>query len=130
MTDEPAKQHRPRRWWLRLLILAAIVVLALLAITAARIVQAASQQEVPHADAIVVYGEHVKRFLEGEGVPAALVPHRTFEGNRPSNTLLLEKLTPEAREQLLKRNYERLFDEGRRRVRAWEAANLHATCPA
>ena len=56
MTDEPAKQHRPRRWWLRLLILAAIVVLALLAITAARIVQAASQQEVPHADAIVVFG--------------------------------------------------------------------------
>src|SRR5690606_3201849 len=24
----------------------------------------------------------------------ALVPHRTFPGNRPSNTLLLEKLTP------------------------------------
>jgi uncharacterized SAM-binding protein YcdF (DUF218 family) len=56
MTDEPAKQHRPRRWWLRLLILAAVVVLAFLAITAARIVQAASQQEVPHADAIVVFG--------------------------------------------------------------------------
>ena len=56
MTDEPAKQHRPRRWWLRLLILAAVVVLALLAITAARIVQAASQDEVPHADTIVVFG--------------------------------------------------------------------------
>ena len=24
------------------------------------------------------------------------MPHRTFEGNRPSNTLLLERLTPEA----------------------------------
>ena len=56
MTDEPAKQHRPRRWWLRLLTLAAVVVLALLAITAARIVQAASQDEVPHADTIVVFG--------------------------------------------------------------------------
>jgi uncharacterized SAM-binding protein YcdF (DUF218 family) len=56
MTDEPAKQHRPRRWWLRLLILAAVVVLAFLVITAARIVQAASQQEAPHADAIVVFG--------------------------------------------------------------------------
>jgi len=56
MTDEPAKQHRPRRWWLRLLILAAVVVLAFLAVTAARIVEAASQQEVPHADAIVVFG--------------------------------------------------------------------------
>jgi uncharacterized SAM-binding protein YcdF (DUF218 family) len=56
MTDEPAKQHRPRRWWLRLLILAAVVALAFLAITAARIVQASSQQEVSHADAIVVFG--------------------------------------------------------------------------
>jgi uncharacterized SAM-binding protein YcdF (DUF218 family) len=56
MTDEPAQQHRPRRWWLRLLILAAVVVLAFLAVTAARIIEAASQQEVPHADAIVVFG--------------------------------------------------------------------------
>ena len=56
MIDEPAKQHRPRRWWLRLLILAVVVVLAFLAITVARIAQAASQQEVPHADAIVVFG--------------------------------------------------------------------------
>ena len=29
-----------------------------------------------------------------EGSPAWLAPHRTFEGNRPSNTLLLERLTP------------------------------------
>ena len=28
------------------------------------------------------------------GTPAALVPHRTFEGNRPTNTLLAERLTP------------------------------------
>src|SRR5579864_3654524 len=56
MTDESAKRHRPRRWWLRLLLLAIAVVLAFLAITAAHIVAAASQQEVPHADAIVVFG--------------------------------------------------------------------------
>ena len=56
MTDESAKRHRPRRWWLRLLLLAITVVLAFLAITAAHIVSAASQQEVPHADAIVVFG--------------------------------------------------------------------------
>jgi len=56
MTDEPAKQHRPRRWWLRLLVFSAVVVVAFLSITAARIVKAASQQEVPHADAIVVFG--------------------------------------------------------------------------
>ncbi len=34
--------------------------------------------------------------LETEGVPADLIPHKTFEGNRPSNTFLLEKLTPSA----------------------------------
>jgi glucose-6-phosphate isomerase len=28
------------------------------------------------------------------GTPARLVPHRTFEGNRPTNTLLAERLTP------------------------------------
>jgi glucose-6-phosphate isomerase len=31
-----------------------------------------------------------------EGVAESLVPHKTFEGNRPSNTLLLDKLTPAA----------------------------------
>jgi glucose-6-phosphate isomerase len=29
-----------------------------------------------------------------EGTPDWLVPHRTFEGNRPSNTILAERLTP------------------------------------
>ena len=57
MTDEFAKRHRPRRWWLRLLLLAITIVLAFLAITAAHIVAAAaSQQEVPRSDAIVVFG--------------------------------------------------------------------------
>jgi predicted TIM-barrel fold metal-dependent hydrolase len=37
---------------------------------------------------------------------------------------LLAKLTPEARRLLLKGNYERIFDEARRRVRAWEAADV------
>ena len=32
--------------------------------------------------------------LRAEGVDEALVPHRTFEGNRPSNTILAERLTP------------------------------------
>ena len=34
--------------------------------------------------------------VQAEGTPSWLVPHRTFEGNRPSSTLLLERLTPEA----------------------------------
>jgi predicted TIM-barrel fold metal-dependent hydrolase len=37
---------------------------------------------------------------------------------------LFAKLTPEAREKLLKGNYERLFDKARKDVRAWEKANL------
>src|SRR6185312_1943864 len=34
--------------------------------------------------------------LKAEGVPEALVPHKMFPGNRPSNTMLLDKLTPAA----------------------------------
>jgi len=34
--------------------------------------------------------------VKAEGTPDWLVPHRVFEGNRPSNTLLLETLTPAA----------------------------------
>jgi predicted TIM-barrel fold metal-dependent hydrolase len=41
---------------------------------------------------------------------------------------LLEKLTPEAREKIMKGNYERLFDAARIKVRAWEKA--HANDPA
>ena len=32
--------------------------------------------------------------VQAEKVPDALVPHKVFEGNRPSNTILAEKLTP------------------------------------
>ncbi len=32
--------------------------------------------------------------LKAEGTPDWLIPHRSFEGNRPSNTLLLDVLTP------------------------------------
>ena len=33
--------------------------------------------------------------VKAEGTPDWLVPHRTFEGNRPTNVLLTERLTPE-----------------------------------
>ena len=39
---------------------------------------------------------------------------------------LFAKLTPEASEKLRKGNYERLFDEARRKVRAWEKAEAKA----
>jgi len=32
--------------------------------------------------------------VRAEGTPEWLVPHRTFDGNRPSNTILAERLTP------------------------------------
>ncbi len=32
--------------------------------------------------------------VKAEKVPAALVPHKVFEGNRPSNTILAKELTP------------------------------------
>ncbi|HEX7768722.1 MAG TPA: glucose-6-phosphate isomerase, partial [Dokdonella sp.] len=34
--------------------------------------------------------------VRAEGTPEALVPHRVFEGDRPSSTLLAERLTPHA----------------------------------
>jgi predicted TIM-barrel fold metal-dependent hydrolase len=37
---------------------------------------------------------------------------------------LLAKLTPETKQKLLQGNYERLFDAARRKVRAWEKANV------
>ncbi len=33
---------------------------------------------------------------ENLGMPDWLVPHRVFEGSRPSNTILVERLTPES----------------------------------
>jgi glucose-6-phosphate isomerase len=33
--------------------------------------------------------------IKADGIPDWLVPHRIFEGNRPSNTLLMERLTPQ-----------------------------------
>jgi glucose-6-phosphate isomerase len=34
--------------------------------------------------------------VKAEGTPDWLVPHRVFEGNRPSNTILADRLTPAA----------------------------------
>jgi glucose-6-phosphate isomerase len=34
--------------------------------------------------------------LEAEGVADELIPHKTFTGNRPTNTIMVEKLTPHA----------------------------------
>jgi glucose-6-phosphate isomerase len=39
--------------------------------------------------------------VKAEGTPDWLVPHRVFDGNRPSNTLLAERLTPRVLGQLV-----------------------------
>ncbi|HKQ84664.1 MAG TPA: glucose-6-phosphate isomerase [Steroidobacteraceae bacterium] len=50
--------------------------------------------------------------VEAQGSPDWLVPHRTFEGNRPSNTLLLERLTPAALGKLVALYEHSVFTQG------------------
>lgn len=50
--------------------------------------------------------------VRNEGVPTALVPHKTFPGNRPSNTLLLPKLTPNTLGQLIALYEHKIFVQG------------------
>ncbi len=50
--------------------------------------------------------------VKAEKVPAALVPHKVFEGNRPSNVILAEKLTPEILGQLIALYEHSVFVQG------------------
>jgi glucose-6-phosphate isomerase len=52
--------------------------------------------------------EHVK----AEGTADDLVPHRVFEGNRPSNTILAEQLTPETLGKLVALYEHSVFTQG------------------
>src|SRR5258707_1714916 len=47
-----------------------------------------------------------------EGTPARLVPHRTFEGNRPTNVILAERLTPETLGKLVALYEHSVFTQG------------------
>jgi glucose-6-phosphate isomerase len=47
-----------------------------------------------------------------EGTPEWLVPHRTFEGNRPSTVILAEKLTPETLGKLIALYEHSVFTQG------------------
>jgi glucose-6-phosphate isomerase len=49
---------------------------------------------------------------KAEGTPDWLVPHRVFEGNRPSNTILAERLTPEALGKLVALYEHSVFTQG------------------
>jgi glucose-6-phosphate isomerase len=50
--------------------------------------------------------------VKNEGTPDWLVPHRVFEGNRPSNTILAERLTPEALGKLIALYEHSVFTQG------------------
>ncbi|HLV67916.1 MAG TPA: glucose-6-phosphate isomerase [Polyangiaceae bacterium] len=50
--------------------------------------------------------------VANEGTAAELVPHRTFPGNRPTNTLLLDELTPAALGRLIALYEHKVFTQG------------------
>jgi glucose-6-phosphate isomerase len=50
--------------------------------------------------------------VTAEGTPEWLVPHRVFEGNRPSNTIFAERLTPEALGKLVALYEHSVFTQG------------------
>jgi glucose-6-phosphate isomerase len=50
--------------------------------------------------------------VKAEGTPDWLVPHRVFEGNRPSNTILAQRLTPEALGKLVALYEHSVFTQG------------------
>ncbi len=50
--------------------------------------------------------------VQAEGTPDWLVPHRVFEGNRPSNTILLQRLTPETLGKLIALYEHCVFTQG------------------
>jgi hypothetical protein len=83
---------------------------------------AVSSKEVS-ARVAAMFNRHPDRFLFGTDSVAPATPEpyfAVFDLWAPVFTAL----TPEASLKIRKGNYERLFDEGRRRVRAWEKANV------
>ena len=50
--------------------------------------------------------------VKAEGTPDWLIPHRVFEGNRPSNTILAERLTPETLGRLVALYEHSVFTQG------------------
>jgi glucose-6-phosphate isomerase len=59
----------------------------------------------------LAFGKTADRVRE-EGTPEQLVPHRVFEGNRPSNTILAERLTPQTLGSLVALYEHSVFTQG------------------
>ena len=50
--------------------------------------------------------------LKSENIPESLIPHKVFEGNRPSNSLMAKKLTPSVLGQLIALYEHKIFVQG------------------
>lgn len=59
----------------------------------------------------LAFGKTLQEVL-AENTPAWLAPHKTFEGNRPSNTILMERLTPESLGKLVALYEHCVFTQG------------------
>ena len=59
----------------------------------------------------LAFGKTAEQVKE-EGTPEWLVPHRVFEGNRPSNTILAERLAPETLGKLVSLYEHSVFTQG------------------
>jgi len=59
----------------------------------------------------LAFGKNIEE-LRKEGVAESLIPFKIFEGNRPTNTLLFEKLTPYSLGQLIAIYEHKIFTQG------------------
>ena len=59
----------------------------------------------------LAFGKSVDE-LKNEGVDEKLLPHKTFQGNRPTNTIMAEKLTPYVLGQLIALYEHKIFTQG------------------
>ena len=60
---------------------------------------------------VLAFGKTAEE-VKAEGTPDWLVPHRTFEGDRPSNVILAEELTPEILGSLIALYEHSVFTQG------------------
>ncbi len=59
----------------------------------------------------LAFGKPIE-LVRAEGTPAWLAPHRVFEGNRPSSTILADRLTPETLGKLIALYEHSVFTQG------------------
>ncbi|MBV8216361.1 MAG: glucose-6-phosphate isomerase, partial [Verrucomicrobia bacterium] len=59
----------------------------------------------------LAFGKTIEQ-VKAEGTPDWLAPHRVFEGNRPTNTILAERLTPETLGKLVALYEHSVFTQG------------------